>query len=205
MWESLFLLCSADWDWLGCIRAHARVALLEGVWGLLHVEGAASVGAASLEWGPPGFMHLLRVAWTPTFFPIDKWGDVISTSLPDLGWLSGWCLSGAKRKNGLWCPCLPKGPEEGWFLGGPASPLLPLLHQPLHTLKRERGYWLSRLWKKRGTESQGPPFLAQKPSGVKPWEAIALSRHPQLVLVCPHGLWWEHWARVPSEGGHRHA
>lgn len=65
-------------------------------------------------------------------------GGVVSTSLPDLGWFSGWCLSGAKRKNGLWCPCLLKGPEEGWFLGGPASSLLPLLHQPLHTLKRER-------------------------------------------------------------------
>lgn len=26
-------------------------------------------------------MHLLRVAWTPTFFPIDKWGVMSSAPL----------------------------------------------------------------------------------------------------------------------------
>lgn len=118
------------------------------------------------------------------------------------------CLSGGKRKNALWCPSLPKRPRGTGFLGGPASSWLPLLHNPsTHTQGLWGGGILAQqaLGEERGGESQGPPFLGQKPSGVKSGKAPASSRHPQLVLVCPHGLWREHWARGPSEGGHRHA
>lgn len=152
-------------------------------------------GAACSEWGPPGF----RAARTSLSFLLTNGGRCPHLFPSDLRWLSLWCRFLEVRGRVYWVSQLPKRPRErmasGWSnLSVAASSSTPSTHK-----KREKILAHQAVGEESSRKRQGQPF-----SRVKPGKATAFSsRHPQLVLVCPHGLWWERWAYVPSEGGNR--
>lgn len=137
------------------------MALIRGSMGSLHVKVAASIRAASSEWGPPGFTHLLRA---PTFFHIDKWGGGSAPLSLTLDGFHGGVPLEVRGRMPCGVPPFQKAQREDdfWVVQPPYCCLL-FINPPI--LKKKR-HWHSRLWERRGVERvKGHLSLDRNPLG----------------------------------------